>query len=328
MSKRSGLTLVELLIAVSLSIVIVGIVASTSIQAQNAMHYADVRQSENVHARALFTDIERDLSHMLATSPLPAPFDKDTPLQIGKTNFTDPSTDSTLSGGSFKRFADRLRIVTVNDEGDRMLVEYCLDPGSKSTTFTDSNSGGFWTANLRRHVLKLLPAGSAPTAVVAEPDPRSAMIELERVISFQLCFRLPGDSSIYKSDGDPGSDDGTLFALEGDYTIDKNSDDLIVPSTTTDQNMLKRVAVGLPINLYIRGPNNVPNAYTVRSKVANGASGVYLNNRVALDPSAKQPVHGRAVVPPTILAAIVVVAVGKGPSGDTARYTRQIPVSR
>lgn len=344
MRRHGGLTLIELLIAVSLSIVIVGIVASTSIQSQNAMNYAEVRQAASAHARGLFADIERDLGSMICVVPVAAPFDKDnggndnkSPIQIGATQIQTPTPpDANCAvGAGFKRYADRLRIVTVNDDGDRMMVEYCLDgPAAKKTTFTDANSGGFWTSNLRRHTLVSVKGGLDPTVssnVVKETDPKAAPILLERVVSFELDYVLSGESMIHDT-ADPANatqaDDGTLFALEADCNVDANDDTKVNPNAAADKALFQKTPVGQPISLFVRGPTAVATLFAIRRKDSGGASGAWVSDRVSIDPSVTPPIKGRAVVPPSIVVATVVIAIGKGPGGDTAQFTRQIPVSR
>src|SRR5438552_18675204 len=75
-ARRRAMTLIELMMSVALATIIVGVVASVTVQVQRTIGAAQMREDIARNARALFTDIETDLSRMIPQTTAAPPFDK------------------------------------------------------------------------------------------------------------------------------------------------------------------------------------------------------------------------------------------------------------
>jgi hypothetical protein len=170
------MTLVEIIIAVGLSVFLVAVIALTVTQAQTAMDGANYRQATTSQVRSLFADIERDLHNMIPCSQGLAPLAQDArsggnpqlPLSL-----ESPSTTGLMT-------LDVLRVYTgidVNGTQTRGVVEYSFDGYPAGPNLVNQPGGGPQVARLRRHILAYTnpytvpPYAAGPGTAVTETGP-------------------------------------------------------------------------------------------------------------------------------------------------------------
>ncbi len=177
------MTLVEIIVAVGLSVFLVAVIALTVTQAQTAMDGASYRQATTSQVRSLFADIERDLNNMIPCTQGAAPLNQDArnganpqlPLSLESPGTTGPNQP-----------LDVLRLYTavdVNGNQTRGVVEYSFDgypnppvlvtPPGGSPQYAAPGAGlpaPMQLARLRRHLLAYVNP-YVPGAVVTEGGP-------------------------------------------------------------------------------------------------------------------------------------------------------------
>lgn len=358
-NARRGLTLVEVLVAVSLGVVVVGIVVSTSVQVQKAISLAQTRELAAAQVRGLFVDLEHDLARMIPTVSMPTQFSGDAPLQIERGTSSAPSDPAPVD-----RFADRLRLFTSIPHPDpnplgaspapdrtmmRSIIEYRMDTGGTGGAVDLKQVPGGWysVGRLRRHILKSVIISDPAAKVYTEsgPDylkfgsneykgPLSMPVLVDNVVSFQVTWVDGASTDIGSSSSrsndvflDPDGDTatGARFLLEGNCTIAEQT------ATGSDAGATKlfgAIPIGGEVLMYIGLPDTDPNAkptpFLVRQKVGGA---IKLNDRPIIEPAGKT-VKAKAFIPPAMIKATLIVSFGTGIESETARFSRVIPVTR
>lgn len=169
--RQRGLSLVEILVAIALATIIVGVVAASSVQVQNAIGIAQSRLVEAAEVRAMFVEIEQDLARMIPGDAPLAPFTY--AQQAGFTGIVPPPTFPAGSGATVQvthpimlertgaatgiarqtndppdlvRYGDQIRVFStvydpLNQRPARSLVEYSLDWSATGTTGAVGGTG-------------------------------------------------------------------------------------------------------------------------------------------------------------------------------------------
>lgn len=364
-SRRAALTLVEVLVAVALGTIVVGIVVSTSVQVQRAIALATMREMAVAQVRGLFVDLEHDIARMIPTVSMPTTFTGFAPIALegvsAASELDDPS--------SLERFGDKLRVFTSCPHPDpnqgmmRAIVEYKLDEkavtgGGAPPEFRSAPGGWLKVGRLRRHIQRAVIISDAANKVYTEAGPNylatatgakysgalSQPVLVDNVISFQLRY-VPGTTPPEKA-GDtlsavddfdaaatalsPTTADGTEFLLQGNVEVKELT---ALPKDAGATKLLTGVPIGSEILLFLKPSSNRATPYLVRQKVLDGstppqATAVYLNDRPYSELGAGQPIPAKAFLPPAMIRVTIMVAFGRGPESETARFSRNIPVSR
>lgn len=306
---RRGFTLVELLVAVALATIIVGILAAVSIQAQRAIAVAALREDAARTAIAILGDVERDVAALVPASTLPTPFP--TTQRVLEIEALDPTTPR-----------DRLRLFTTvrAPEPDpatgkhdlvRGLVEWQLSPRVSDPAL------GPDVGVLTRQIVTWARAGDA--AVTAGPAPPPAIAT--QVVSFQVEWQDSTANGQYKGP-DATTANGALFVRDGTMSI-TNGPNGTVGTATTGAADLDALPIGAELALL--RPSGAPVLVLIRKRPPPPASGQVLFNDRLPDQTG---VPFTAFRGPPALRVTVVVPFGRGPEAGTARFSRTFPVPR
>ena len=100
--RQRGLSLVEILVAIVLATIIVGVVAASSLQVQGAIGIAQMRLVAAAEVRAAFVDIEQDLARMIPADAPNPPFTyggaSTHPIQLERPQWTAAVPAAALTG--------------------------------------------------------------------------------------------------------------------------------------------------------------------------------------------------------------------------------------
>lgn len=357
-----GFTLVEALVAISLSLLIVAVVASACSQVQKSIDDLRMRADASIKVQAAFTDIERDLARMVADLTTPAPFSQLTtvpvPLAMNSPAVASQPSDPT----GFVRKGDTLTIFTITSAGQRAVVEDRLDGASDAAAvWAPLPAGGLYVSHLRRHVLAAAIPGdtlatmgqeqnfsttSNLTSTSGTPWPagtsggiETPVIYVDNVVSFGLAY-IPAGATAFVPVASGQSPQFFLPTGQLDvvnYTASAHG--------TLDAAVLSAVPVGFPLEIAINGAWTLPTGvFTVRRWTAGSltstppvVSQVLLSDHVNVSPTVSfnadgpppsQTVSARAFTPPVVLGVTIVVRYGFGPNAPIMTFRREIPVSR
>lgn len=325
LERRRGFTLVELIVAIALATIIVGILASVSIQTQRAIAVSSMREDASRIAIGILGDVERDVAGMLPISTAPTPFAAtERALQL-------EMIEAAATTGGPRR--DRLRVFTTirapDGAGDlvRAVVEWKLQPRVVDESKGDARGV------LTRQVDKWARAGDAattdgPRLPVPDRTPNnldgSPVIGTD-VVSFEVEWQDAAANGEYKPAGAAGSNiaDGSLWVRDG--TVDITNDVTGTMATATvGAADLEALPIGAEMGLEL--PTGERVRMLVRRKVPPVGSGkVLLHDRITKDQSG---VRFNAFRGPPALRVTVVVPFGMGPDSGTARFSRTFPVPR
>jgi hypothetical protein len=335
-ARRGGLTLIELLVAIFMATLLIGAIAGVSIQVQDTINVTVARELAAQQARAVFRDMETDISRMIPCAQAPVPFDKD----VRTTNAGGPQrplalervVPTTIPGGADPaplqepRRADRLRVFTSFDgqtASQRQLVEYLLDQqgGTSGGTplFQMPPGNGYWVGRLRRQVWKCVPPDTGKTY----PDP--GPICADNVVSFQIDWVDTKADATIPSFQPPtnATSTGDEFVRGGTFSI---SEFLL---SATDQGA-QRLLGALPIGgeVWLVDPTAIVTdpgfGILVRHKNGTGSTipSALVNDRI--DP--KTGLKGSAFLPPSLVRVTLVLSWGKGQKSETGRFVRAFPI--
>lgn len=300
MSRRRGFTLVELLIAVALATLIVGILAAVSVQTQRTITITTARDDAARDATAALDDLERDLQALLPAVQAPAPFEPERTLQL-EAVAGRPATPR-----------DRLRALTTiraPDGGDgyvRALVEWSLSER------TPDPAGGPDAGVLERRIIAWARPGE--TATVEGPP---ATIMSPRVIGFTVEWQQPDGTY---APPDDGSRTGSRFVRTGVVRVTSSEAGTAVTATGDDAAQLDAIPIGAEVALTL--PTGVVRLLLRRRP---GPGTALLNDRVE-DPGVDVP-FGVFLGPPAIRVTLL-VPFGAGPDAQVATVSRTISVAR
>jgi prepilin-type N-terminal cleavage/methylation domain-containing protein len=305
-SSRRGFSLVELLVAVALSTLIVGILASVSIQTQRAISVTSARDDAARAATAALDDIERDLQALLPAVAAPVPFSPAAgpPERTLRLEALDPRPASPR---------DRLRLLTtvVAPDGSgvhaRGLVEWSLDER------TPDPAGGPDTGVLCRRIVSWVGGGG--TATTGGPP---ASVIAPRVLSFTVEWQRP--DGVYAAP-DGATSTGDAFVRTGQVAItNAGGQGTLVTALSGSEAALDAVPIGGELALErATGP---PLRLLVRRRPAPGKA--LLNDRVDDAPSVRFGMFQG----PTALRVSIVVPFGRGPDAGVATFSRTMSVTR
>lgn len=309
-----GLTLVELLIAVALTVMIVGIVAGISVQVQRSIGLSTAREDAARVARNVLDDIERDLSSLMPRARAPEPFSPPTgtPKRVLELEMDAPTTPVT-----YRR--DRLRMLTnVRDPGGsgnivRAFVDYGLDP------VVEPPDGGPPVGRFHRKIVEYA-GGTGVTTGTAQDD----RVTATNVLEFRLEWLKDEDGAdgplpAAFADPDSTTKDGTAFSYEGDVTVAQDVRGTKLTVTTSGMtNMVDTAKIGSEVWLELgESGNRILTRALLRSK-STTAGVVYVADR--LDPATGIPCS-RFAGPPLIRCSMR-FSFGTGPDAPTGRFTR------
>lgn len=324
-ARAAGITLVELLIAVGLTILIVGIVAGISIQVQRSIGLSTAREDAARVARTVMNDIERDLSHLLPKAK--GPFADSLPPPTGGGTGTGAGSDRVLrfedvpdTGGNPPGSRDRLTMLTtIND----------LDPASDATALayvryelaprTTPPDGGPDVGNLHRLVSE--EGGGAEDRILAG-----------NVISMDIQWLNDPDGSDgptapswQEPDADTAS--GDIFAHEGTVNVAQGSaisGTEVTPSGAGAQKLLENIPIGGELWLEKGGDEPIVRLLVRRRTGSGGSVKAYVNDRLE-DLSG---VNVSRFQGPPLLRVTLQFSFGKGPDAPTGRFTRNFTVPK
>jgi type II secretory pathway pseudopilin PulG len=299
--RRRGITLVELLVAMGLAVLIVGLVAVISTQVQRTVGAATVREDASRVARILLNDLERDLQGLLTQAAPPPPF-------------TDPALRIARGVGPDGARIDRLTLLTsVRDPREgavgtvRAYVTY--DLGERAAPV----GGGPLVGSLRRSVL--LPGESGDGRVLPLDG---------QLVAFKV--ELQGRDGAFR-DPDDDTATGEPFAALGkvDVAITPSGEVEVSGNDAGGRNLLLQVPIGAELQLSGAGlPAPRRTLVRKRSDVSPADPRVLVTDRL-------EPLSAASVSrfqPPEQLRVTLVLAFGKGPDQGTATFSRNLAVPR
>ncbi len=334
--RARGLTLVELLVAIFMATLLIGAIAGTSIQVQDTINTTMQRELAAQQARALFRDIETDLSRMIPCAQAPAPFAQSVrngggpqrPIELERFDPTTVPAGADPAPLPEPRRADRMRVFTSFDgqtAAQQQLAEYLIDQqgGTSGGTpiFQSPPGSGYWVGRLRRQVWRCQPPDSGKTY----PDP--GPICVDNVVSFQLDWTDPKADATIPNFQPPtaATSSGDEFVRQGTFSIAE------FVLTATDQGGQKLLGA-LPIGgqVWLVDPTAVVTdpgfGILIRHKNGTGSNipSALVNDRI--DP--KSGLKGSAFLPPSLIRVTLVLSWGKGQKSETGRFVRifRVPV--
>ncbi len=366
MKKNAGITLVELMCAVALSVVIVGVVAFAVTQVQRSIEDLRLRTDGTTRVASAMSDLERDLAHMITDYNPPPAFSNvnPAPVPLAMNSVTPAAQPGDPTGASgLSRRGDSIKIMTITSTGQRAYVEYCLNGATDiAPTFNAPTGGGLYVSQLMRHVLAIANPGDATSTLepnFAGYNPNSPMtlagqtiaspVDLvDNVISFALAYIPAGGTTFTQvATNQPAN----TFLPSGsvdvyNYTANAHS--------ASDAQMLAQIPIGYPIELAINPSGagtvsswNAPSEFfTVRRWSGTYSAGppasenqVMLSDHVNASPQitlnppappnpATQTLLARAFTPPAVIGVTIVLRYGLGPEASIVTLRREVPVSR
>ncbi|MEZ0228480.1 MAG: type II secretion system protein J [Planctomycetota bacterium] len=331
---RSGITLVELLVAIFMATLLIGAIAGTSIQVQETINTTLQRELAAQQARSLFRDIETDLSRMIPCAQAPAPFANSVrnggspqrPIEIERVDPTSIPANADPAPLPEPRRADRMRVFTSFDgtqAAQQQVAEYLLDQqgGTSGGTpnFQMPPGNGYWSGRLRRQVWKCQP----PEPGKSYPDP--GPICVDNVVSFQLDWTDPKADATIPGFQPPTAQTSTgdEFVRAGTFAI---SEFVLNASDQGAQKLLGALPIGGQVWLVDpTAPVTDPGfGILIRHKNGSGSNipSALVNDRI--DP--KTGLKGSALLPPSLIRVTLVLAWGKGQKAETGRFVRSFRV--
>jgi prepilin-type N-terminal cleavage/methylation domain-containing protein len=333
---RRGFTLVEMLVAVALSVVIVGIIASTAIQVQKSVNAATYREVVAQQARAVFGDIERDISGIIPCVQAAPPITTDARDATNPQRPLALESVTVVDGTGATRHYDVLRVYTTILGSTRAVVEFSCDGYPGGVQLVNPPGGGVQIARLRRHVLTQVVGG----AVSTEPSPNSAPVLMDGVLAVQIDYlRLEGASAAFQP-LDATTKSGAMFVPSGTLDVGVADPFTVHATDAGGKALLTALPLGgrlqLPITKTSTGANVLADL-AVRARAVTEPSTDALGNPITLvddvtmndridDPTPGYP--AAAFVGPAVVRVGILIAFGRGPDAETARFSQLFPVPR
>jgi len=360
MRKGAGLTLVELMCAVALSVIIVGVIAFAVTQVQRSIEDLRLRTDGTTRVASAMSDLERDLAHMITDYNPPPAFANcvPAPVPLAMNSVTPAAQPGDPTGGTgLSRRADSIKIMTITPAGQRAYVEYCLNGATDiAPAFTPPTGGGLYVSQLMRHTLAIANPGDATSTLepnFASYNPNTPMtlagqtiaspVDLvDNVISFGLAYIPAGGTTFVPVANNQPANKFLPAGSVDVYNYTANA------HGAADAQMLAQIPVGYPIELAINPVGagtvsswNAPSEFFTVRRWSQGAppsvTQVMLSDHANIAttilpiPPATAPaqtVLARAFTPPAVIGVTIVLRYGLGPEASIVTLRREVPVSR
>lgn len=326
-ARRAGLTLVELLVAMFLATLVIAAIAGTSIQVQETINTTSARELATQQARALFRDIENDLSRMIPCAQAPPPFDQDVryagfpqrPLELELVQGPTVLLPGEFAALTCPRRADRIRIFCSFDgqtAPQQEVVEYIFDQNGTAASWSSPPGGGYAVGRLRRKVWKCQPLDPGQTV----PDPGPVLCD--NVAAFFVNWLdAAADGPQGFLDPDAMTTVGAAFVRQGTFSVDQFTVTAADPAATA---LIAAIPVGGELRLTDPNiPNDPGTSVLVRHKFP-APTAVLVNERL----DTKSGLTGTTFLPPTIVRVTLELTWGKGQKAETGRFVRAFQCPR